>query len=114
MENYKYVCEKCDFKTNNKIMYKTHTETELHKTGKRKLRSDHKEMLKCDKCDYETKQRGSMLLHELNTHADLETRKTKFKYYCEVCDFGTFSKGIMETHDKTTKHKKQTIRKSTN
>jgi len=37
---YKYNCKQCDFKCNIKSRWEKHVSTELHKTGKRKQRSD--------------------------------------------------------------------------
>ena len=44
-KEYKYNCEKCNFKCNTKARWEAHITTELHKTGQRKKRSDFKEHL---------------------------------------------------------------------
>ena len=79
--------------------------TELHKTGTRKKRSDYKEPVKCDFCDYTTKNTITIKKHMLNKHKTKEERKKEFKFYCEPCNFGTFSKDTMEIHNNSEKHK---------
>ena len=100
----KFNCAKCNFSSNYKSAYDKHLTTELHKTGKRKIRSDMKEPLKCNQCNYKTKNTISYKKHVLNDHADKETRKKEFKYYCKYCDFGTFSQDTMNIHNNTKKH----------
>ena len=46
----KFICEKCNFETNIKSKWNNHINTELHKNGKRKIRSDCKNPLKCNDC----------------------------------------------------------------
>ncbi len=102
---YKYICEKCDYKCNYKSQWNIHITTELHLTGQRKKRSDYKEDTKCEKCDYKTRNIVTMKKHMLNKHASLEEREKEFKYYCKICDFGTFSKDTIEVHNESEKHK---------
>ena len=71
----KYVCDKCNFKCNTKARWDAHINTELHKTGQRKLRSDYKEPYKCDKCDYKHKNITNYKIHILNNHSSKEERK---------------------------------------
>lgn len=101
----KYVCEKCNYSCNYKSIWNKHINTELHKIGKRKTRSDYKEPLKCSKCNYKTKNTITFKKHMLNDHADRETRANEFKYYCKYCDIGTFSKDTYNEHINTQKHK---------
>ena len=54
-KSHKFICEKCDYKGNIKSQWKKHINTELHKTGKKKERSDKKDPLKCEKCEYTIK-----------------------------------------------------------
>ena len=110
IEVYKYVCGNCKFKCNFKSQWDIHIVTELHRTGKRKKRSDYKEPQKCDICDYKTKNTITFIKHTLNEHATKKERKEGFKYYCEYCDFGTFSNDTMNLHNETKKHKKQLMR----
>ena len=49
---YKYICEKCDYKCNFISQWNLHINTELHKTGKRKKRTDKTEVGQCKDCDY--------------------------------------------------------------
>jgi len=102
----KYICKKCKFECVFKSNMGKHKQTELHKTGKRKKRSDCKEPYKCEECEYETKNKTTFKQHVLNEHADLKTRKKEFKYYCKHCDFGTFSIDIINNHNNSKKHKK--------
>jgi len=78
----------------------------LHKTGKRKKRSDYKEPYECEQCDYKTKNKTTFKQHVLNEHADKKTREKKFKYYCKYCDIGTFSIDVINNHYESKKHKK--------
>ena len=102
---YKHICEKCNYKCNFISQWNKHIETELHKTGKRKKRTDKTEVGQCKKCEYNTNNYSLMLKHILNKHATKEERKEKFKYYCDLCDFGTFSKDTIEVHNSSEKHK---------
>jgi hypothetical protein len=104
---YKYNCEKCDFHCNAESTWEIHANTSKHKNGIRKIRSDCKEPLKCTKCDYKTKNKTTMIQHELNEHASIEERKSKFRYYCNVCDYGTFSIDLYNNHNKNKKHTKK-------
>jgi hypothetical protein len=99
-------CEKCNKKFTSNAHYLIHCETELHKTGKRKTRTDKKEDLKCNICNlYSTRQPTNMKLHILNNHTSNEEKKNQFKYYCEYCDFGIFSELRYKNHLETKKHK---------
>ncbi len=71
----KYHCEQCDFSCNCLSIWTKHTETELHKTGKRKKRCDCKMPFVCEHCKYETKNSITFKKHILNEHASKETRK---------------------------------------
>jgi hypothetical protein len=101
----KYVCEKCRFYCNTKGRWEKHINTELHKTGKRKKRSDYQEPLQCEKCEYKTKNKTTLKTHKLSKHGTVEEKKKEFRYYCEVCDYGTYSKDAIEFHNNTKKHK---------
>ena len=107
---YKFICETCDYKCNFDSQWKIHCDTELHKTGKRKKRTDKTEVGQCKQCDYCTENYSLMLKHILNKHATIEERKEKFKYYCELCDFGTFSVDTFNVHNNSDKHKIYTLR----
>jgi hypothetical protein len=102
-------CEKCNKTFNSNAHYLIHCETEIHKTGQRKIRSDKKEELKCTICNiYSTKQKSTMKLHILNNHSTKETKKSNFKFYCECCDYGIINEKKYNEHLETTKHKIKT------
>ena len=99
-------CEKCNKTFTSNAHYLIHCETELHKTGKRKARTDIKEEFKCSICNiYTTKQPTNMKLHILNNHSSIEEKKNGFKYYCEICNIGYFIEHKIIAHLETTKHK---------
>ena len=106
----KYFCEKCNFSCSCLSIWKKHTETELHKTGKRKKRCDCKMPFVCEQCKYETKNSITFKKHILNEHSAKDTRENEFKYYCKYCDFGTFSNDTFNLHNETKKHKKFIMR----
>lgn len=109
MDNYKFSCDKCNYKTNLKMAYKKHLETTLHKTGKRKVRSDKKNIiLKCELCDYTTINKYNYNVHMLNNHLTKEEREKQFKFYCNKCDFGCFTQTSFDIHLSTKKHKIKT------
>lgn len=101
----KYNCKQCKFSCNTKARWEAHIKTELHKTGKRKKRSDCKDPFKCVECNYKTKNSITFKKHILNSHANKETREKEFKFYCKYCDFGTFYKDTFNLHRNTDKHK---------
>ena len=69
-------CEKCNKTFKCHAKYLIHCDTELHKTGKRKTRTDKKEDLKCSICNlYTTKQQTTLKLHILNNHSSIEEKK---------------------------------------
>ena len=92
----KYNCAQCNFNCKFESQWKKHIDTELHKTGIKKTRSDVKDPYKCKECLYETKNITMFKQHTLTEHGTKEDRQAKFKYYCEFCDVGTFSKTIFE------------------
>jgi hypothetical protein len=104
MEN-RYICEKCKFKCDTKARWDAHVNTELHKTGQRKKRSDYKVPFKCDYCEYETKNNVIIKIHKLNKHSNKEDREKEFTYYCKCCDYGSFSCDMYNKHISTIKHK---------
>jgi len=99
-------CEKCNKTFTSNAHYLIHCETEIHKTGQRKIRSDKKDDLKCTICNiYTTKQKSTMRIHVLNNHSNKETKKSNFKFYCEACDYGIINEKKYNEHLATTKHK---------
>jgi hypothetical protein len=105
MSEKPFTCDKCNFSCKYLSKLKIHEQTELHKTGKKKVRSDYKGISKCSHCKYLTDNVVNLKQHILNSHATKEERKKGFKYYCINCDFGTFSISAFELHNKTDKHK---------
>jgi hypothetical protein len=103
-EEYKYTCIKCNFRTQYESHWNLHINTELHKTGRRKKRSDATGECKCDKCDYKSINVVNVKQHKLNEHCSKEERKEGFKYYCEYCDIGSFSEDMFNKHKNTKKH----------
>jgi len=91
-----------------------HIDTELHKTGKRKIRSDRKRIDKCPHCAYISNAVSSVNInqHILNYHSTIEEKKLKFKYYCENCDYGCFAKPQFDKHCDTYKHKYKMIKQN--
>ena len=103
---YKYICDKCEYYTDISSSYKKHLNTEIHKTGKRKIRSDKKEdIYKCDKCDFSSINEYNYKAHYLHNHSTKEDREKGFKHYCNSCDFGTFSQSEYNKHIGTKSHK---------
>lgn len=101
-------CEKCNISFKFKSQLEKHCKTELHKTGKKKTRSDKKEEFKCEICNlYTTNQQTNLKLHILNNHKTKEERKNEFPYYCELCDSGCMEEKLYKKHLETKKHKKK-------
>lgn len=109
MEVKEYICEKCNYKTQLKNCYEKHLTTELHKTGKRKPRSDKIIPDRCPHCLYTTKINTDMQTHIIAKHMTPEEQKKKFTYYCDHCKFGVLYKSQYDNHLKSTRHKKQLI-----
>lgn len=105
-------CEKCIKSFKSHTHYLLHCETEIHKTGKRKVRSNKKVDLICNICNlYTTRQTTNMKIHILNNHSDVETKKKGFKFYCVSCDYGIETEKQFNTHISTIKHKIKIIPK---
>jgi hypothetical protein len=102
-EKPSFYCEKCNYRTEFRYSYEQHLETTLHKTGKRKERSD-KVVLKCEFCPYESHNRNNFNTHRLNNHLSIEERSKEYTYYCNICDFGSFDTKVMEKHNQSKKH----------
>ena len=109
-DSYKFICTTCDFRTNHPSRWKQHTATDLHKTGKRKPRSDKKHLDKCPKCNYTAKSNTTLKQHILIKHGTTEEKQTGFSYYCQDCDYGTFAKPSYDKHCLTTKHKQMSTK----
>jgi hypothetical protein len=105
-QEFKYYCEKCNYKCNIISNWEKHINTVLHNTGKKKIRSDCKEFNICKNCDFKTKNNVQFKEHNLNYHSNKEEREKEFKYYCKHCDYGTFAISFIEKHNNTMKHKR--------
>jgi hypothetical protein len=99
-------CDKCEKTFKCHAKYLIHCETELHKTGKRKTRTNKKADIICSFCNiYTTRQTTNMKLHILNNHSNNEDKKKAYTHYCEYCDVGYFIENKYNKHLDTTKHK---------
>ena len=104
-DNNKFICEKCNYKTNIKSLILQHYETELHKTGERgKKLIKEKKIFSCDKCYFSSTNKNNYLTSKLNNHSTKEERKQQFKYYCDNCDFGVFTESSLEIHKHSLRH----------
>jgi|688.fasta_scaffold485754_2 hypothetical protein len=103
---FKYKCEQCKFFCNSESAWTTHINREKHINGKNKTRSDKKDPVKCDVCDYQTKNKTTMKQHILNEHSNIETREEQFKFYCKICNVGSFSVDLFNLHNNSKKHNK--------
>lgn len=107
-------CEKCNKTFTSNTHLRIHYDTELHKTGQRKIRTNKKEDLKCDICNlYTTRQTTNLKVHILNNHSTPKKRKEGFKFYCEDCDYGIDSENKYLYHLETIKHKMKNSNKTT-
>lgn len=105
MEAYKYICEKCNYKTNLRHLLEQHNNTVLHLTGKRKQKPIKiKKIYECDKCNYKTSNNNNYSTHRLNNHDTQENREKEFTFYCKKCDFGVFTESSYNIHLTTKKH----------
>ena len=109
MEVFKFCCKNCNFKCNEKSKWDKHINTEKHKTGKNKIRSDYNGPYLCEICNYETKNKTMFKQHKLNYHSTNEEREKEFYFYCGLCDYGSFSKQLLDNHKLTKKHKRHEI-----
>ena len=98
-----YQCEKCNFNCNTKARWEAHINTELHKTGKRKERSDKKIHI-CE-CGYKTNQSSLYKDHKLRKHSEAKDRENNYTYYCNECDFGCNNERMYKNHELTKKHR---------
>ena len=107
-KEYKYFCEKCNYKCNAQSQWKIHIGSNKHQNENngKKIELENKESYDCEKCAYKSKNKYNYLQHKLNYHATREERENEFKFYCKVCDYGTFSKDFFESHKTNEKHKK--------
>ena len=103
-EEFRFICNKCNYKCNQKASIDKHLKSELHKTGKRKVRSDYNGPYKCDICNYETSNNTAYKEHILNNHKTIEEREKEYKYYCNLCNYGSESEINIKKHNLSLKH----------
>lgn len=102
--NNKYYCISCNYFTKYLSLWNKHLNTTKHITGKRKQRSDKKDIYQCSKCSFHNKNKTNYKTHYLNFHATREEREKNYKYYCSICDYGTFADTFYEKHLETYRH----------
>ena len=104
MEEFKYNCEKCQFKTTYLSHWNEHLISKKHTGEKRKERSDKILEEQCKLCNYNSNKTTNMKLHMLTKHSTKEERQKEMKFYCEKCDFGCFVQILFDRHLETKKH----------
>jgi hypothetical protein len=104
MEEFKYNCEKCQFKTTYLSHWNEHLTSKKHTGEKRKQRNDKIIEEQCKLCNYNSNKTTNMKLHILTKHATKEERQKEMKFYCEKCDFGCFVQILFDRHLETKKH----------
>lgn len=109
IKNQEYVCEKCHFITEYKNSYELHLQSQLHLTGRRKVRKDKKIPDKCPHCLYTTKVKTSMDTHIIRHHMSPEEQKEKMNFYCEHCNVGTSSEAQFIRHNNAKRHKNKLL-----
>lgn len=102
--DYKFKCDSCKFYTNYQSRWTQHIVTEIHKTGKKKNRSDKQCSGICPNCNYTSEINTTLKQHILTKHGTIEDKEKGFSYYCGYCDYGSFSKTAFEKHKQSTKH----------
>jgi hypothetical protein len=102
IEESRFVCETCNFKTNYKSENERHINSAKHKRG------GIKKSYPCDKCSYITNTSlWNLKMHKSAQHSTKEERE-KSKYYCKLCDSIFFSPLYYNNHLKSTLHKNNT------
>ena len=104
MEEFKYNCEKCQFKTTYLSHWNEHLTSKKHTGEKRKQRNDKIIEEQCKLCNYNSNKTTNMKLHMLTKHSTKEERQKEMKFYCEKCDFGCFVQILFDRHLETKKH----------
>ena len=102
----KFYCEKCNYGCNIISRWEKHINTVLHITGKKKIRSDSKEINNCEYCDFQRKNIHQFKEYQLNYHSTKEERE-KSKYYCKDCYQIFFSPNYFNKHNIGKKHHNQ-------
>lgn len=105
-----FKCEKCNLSFKHNFILMKHYETGLHKTGKRKTRSDKKEKMSCEVCEsFSTANETELKKHILKYHKTEEERMKEYDFYCVCCKVGFFNKDKYEKHKTLKSHEKKTL-----
>ena len=88
-ERANYSCSECEY-TSTKKMYVFNHEKITHVSDK----IQNKEIIKCNKCEYETLVRQSLKIHTQSVHDNVK------KYSCSLCVYGTFFRQSIINHIK--------------
>ena len=96
--NNKYkICDICNFKTLSTSAIIKHLETNKHKNKLNPVST------KCEKCDYEAKNKWNLNLHIKSQHLE-NNEKNNVKYYCKLCDTIFFCEKYLNKHNEGKKH----------
>jgi len=99
MDEKKYNCECCNYKTNISLDWQKHINCAKHK------RNGVKKEIKCTICNYVGSSHWNLKVHRLSYHSTKE-EKLKHKYYCDICDSVMFSPAYYNKHLSGTRHAK--------
>lgn len=95
----RFICNMCNYHTNNCNDYVTHTNTKKHQRNGKK--TEH--MCTVADCNYTTKSTWNLKMHYMTNHSSIEERKAH-KYYCNACDKIYFSPLYLDNHLKSKIH----------
>jgi hypothetical protein len=97
-KNNKYkTCDTCQFKTLSTSALIKHLETNKHKNKINPVST------KCNKCDYEAKNKWNLNLHLKSQHINKDDKDT-LEYYCKLCDTIFFCEKYLLKHNIGKKH----------
>jgi hypothetical protein len=111
IKEFKFICEKCNYKTNSKSLFNKHEKTKKHnkiiEPNLIELEEDNSDMkYKCKFCNYYTNNLKGYYQHKkTKKHKNNfieEPKKTKYK--CEHCNYYTNNPKGLSQHKKTKKH----------
>jgi hypothetical protein len=102
MDEKKYFCQLCNFKSNYNSEIEIHLNSEKHKRGGKKKEYN------CDVCSYKTiVSLWNLKMHKASKHYTKEEREQS-KYYCKTCDSIFFSPLYYNNHLKSIMHQTKT------
>ena len=99
-EEKKYVCEVCDYKTDNKYSFNRHNKSKLHE--KRTKQGTKENIYSCNDCEYKTNNKSNYNRH-LKAHSGVMVHK----YYCKLCDMSFRCKYNLGKHKQSKTHYKK-------